>query len=340
MPRPLTRQQQLENAAFLRELRRTGNVRLAAREVGVKYGTIQHRRAKHPGFAVRWDAALTFAWARLEAGGLRGPSGSSMITARRGRSDDSPHPKPSLEGGGLKNSRRTAGGEPVIVRRNDGKLQMRRALPGKLTKQCEQAFLAALSATANVRLSAAAAGAAEAAFYRRRRQNPAFAREFLLALQEGYDRLEMALLESADPASFEDDHWRHNEPPAIPPMTANQALQLMYLHQKEARLWTTPFPERLRPGETRVARSEMLQMIHEAKLARDRERFRIAEAARLARGDETHAEWGPGELPDLSQVTGWSKASGKAGADESRALFGGWRIGDIGVDQKPKRSKR
>jgi hypothetical protein len=68
MARPFTRAQALENRAFLKALRRTGNVRLAAREVGVKYGTIQYRRKQHPGFAVKWDAALAFfqAWAERE----------------------------------------------------------------------------------------------------------------------------------------------------------------------------------------------------------------------------------------------------------------------------------
>ena len=190
-------------------------------------------------------------------------------------------------------------------------------------------FLAALSATANVSLSAKAAGFDTKTFYDRKHHKPAFAREWRLALQEGYDRLELALLAAGLPESFEDDHWRHNDRPEMPPMTPNQALQLMYLHQKEARLWTTPVPDRLRPGETWQARSVMMGMIHEARMERDREAFRIAEAERLARGEQTYQEWGPGELPDLAQVTGWSKASGAAGVDESRALFGGWRLGDM-----------
>lgn len=74
MARPLTRPQALQNAAFLRILRRTGNVRHPARECGVAYGTIQHRRAGHPAFAQRWDAALASAQARLHAaGGIAGP---------------------------------------------------------------------------------------------------------------------------------------------------------------------------------------------------------------------------------------------------------------------------
>ena len=34
-------------------------------------------------------------------------------------------------------------------------------------------------------------------------------------------------------------------------------------------------------------------------------------------------------LPDLSQVAGWSKASGYPPHDAGRALFGGWRLKDI-----------
>ena len=123
----MTRAQALQNRAFLKVLRKTGNVRLACREAGLKYGTMQNRRAKHPGFALRWDAALAFAWARLNS---KGPL--------------SPTPLPQ---GGEGLSFRTLGGEMVICRRNDGKLQMRRAQPGKLTIEAEQAFLAALSAT-------------------------------------------------------------------------------------------------------------------------------------------------------------------------------------------------
>src|SRR4051794_1350240 len=73
MSRPLTRTQTLENRAFLKALRRTGNVRLACREVGLKYGTMQHRRRVHPAFALRWDAELAVAFARFEKSGRLGP---------------------------------------------------------------------------------------------------------------------------------------------------------------------------------------------------------------------------------------------------------------------------
>jgi len=57
LSRPLTRERALRNAAFLRHLRRIGNVRESARRAGVGYGAIQHRRKACPGFPLRWNAA-------------------------------------------------------------------------------------------------------------------------------------------------------------------------------------------------------------------------------------------------------------------------------------------
>src|SRR6185503_1669048 len=113
--------------------------------------------------------------------------------------------------------------------------------------------------------AAAAVGAAFNAFNRRRRQDPAFDREMRLALAQGYEALELALLESLTPASHEHDDWRHNDPPAMPPISANQALQLMYLHQKAALLVDEPTPLRRRRGESNEARCERLAQMAEAR---------------------------------------------------------------------------
>ena len=317
--RPLTREQCLQNRDFLTALGRTGNIRLAAREAGLKYGTVQHRRRVQPVFAQQCEAALAFARARL--GGVEREKGPSTA------SGPPPHELRS-QGGAW----RTVGGEMHLVRLKDGTAQVRRAQPNKLTRACEQAFLVALSATANVTLSAAAAGASPRAFYRRKRQCPAFAREMRLALQTGYDRIEEALLESTLAASHEHDAWRSNDPPAIPPMSANQALQLMYLHQKEARLTADPWPIKRQRGEPREVWLARLAIIAEERDRLAREAFEIAEAERHAGGEPA---WGAaGEeirrrlaLPDLAQVTGWSRADpAKAPHDPDTALFGGWRI--------------
>jgi molybdenum-dependent DNA-binding transcriptional regulator ModE len=347
----LTRAQALENRAFLKLLRRTGNVRLACRELGLKYGTMQDRRRKHPAFAHAWDAALVFAQARIRSGAQAlnksRPSARAAVDSRFRGNDEG-------------RSFRTAGGEMVMVRLKNGALQMRRAQPGKLTREAEQAFLAALSATCNVSLAAAAVGASEAAFHRRRRKDPAFAREVRMALSQGYDQLEMALLEAGMPGSREHDDWRSNEPPAMPPMTASQALQLMYLHQKEARLIAEPPHIRRRPRESEEAHSARLSAMYEEQIRRDREAFEVAEALRSERGEPA---WGPaGEavrmelglgprfrgddeagsgLPDLAQVTGWSTADpAKAPHHEGVALFGGWRLEDMEAKERGLGARR
>ena len=305
-----------ENRAFLRELAETANVREAARRIGKAYGTMQYRRKRSMAFAQKWDATVALAQGRL-----RDPRAEE----RR----PSPQPSPA-SGRGSNEAFRTVGGEGVVVRRNDGRLQFRRAQPGKLTRACEQAFLLALSATCNVKLAAAAAGAAEAAFYRRKRRDKGFAREWGLALEEGYARLELACLEAADPGSHEHDGWARNERPALPPMTPNQALQLMYLHQKEARLQAEPAHIKRRRGESSEAHRFRLGTMWAAAQERERDKFRIAEAARHARGEDTFLPWEPPVvLPDLAQVTGWSRAEKGRVHDERRALFGRWRIGNM-----------
>jgi hypothetical protein len=220
----------------------------------------------------------------------------------------------------------------MVVRTRSGKLQLRAAHPDKLTKAAEQAFLSALSATTNVRLSAAAAGASPAAFYRRRQRNPAFDREFRLALERGYSGLEAAAFMAALPESHEDDQWRHNDPPPIPPMTPQQALQLLYIHQKSVRLgWERPHRRRRR-GEPWETYTERLRAMWTAEKAREAEHS----ALRLAMQKEPERDRAfleempmPG-VPPLHLVTGWSRADpNKGGHDPSRALFGGWRIGHM-----------
>jgi hypothetical protein len=118
-------------------------------------------------------------------------------------------------------------------------------------------------------------------------------------------------------------------------MTASQALQLMYLHQKEARLTAEPDYLKRRRGEPHAVHMERLALMAEERDRRRREEFEVAEAGRWAEG---LPPWGPaGEdvrdklgLPDLAQVTGWSRADrAKAAHDARRALFGGWRLEEM-----------
>jgi hypothetical protein len=295
MPRMFNRHQALENQAFLKALRRTGNARLAARELGRHRAMFTKRRAGHPEFAAAWDAALALAHARLN------------------QADPAARPE---------------GSEPQVTRLANGRLQIRAPARRRLTREAEQAFLAALSATANVRLSARAAGFSHSAFYQRRDQNPAFAREMRLALELGYMRIEATLIAGFAADSHSDDCWRHNEPPPIPTMTVAQALQLLHLHFKEARLWGTRGDRWHRRGETRAQWSARAWCKWRAEKAWDREGYEVAAAGQAEPAAQSPHEPPPPVLPALDQVTGWSKASGKPPHDPTSALFGGWRLKD------------
>lgn len=326
MPRPFTLAQARENERFLAILRQTGNARFAAREIKRRISTLQHRRGAHAGFAQDWEAAVAAAHAAFHlSGGRRSPEGREGRALRDAASTGSAAPQDERKG------LRTMGGELIVVRSQNGKLQLRFAHKDKLTKAAEQAFLAALSATANVRLSAAAAGASPAAFYRRRRRDPAFAREYRLALKMGWERLEYAMLAAAAPESHADDGWRQGEPPPIPPLSANQVLQLLFLHEKSVQQgWDRPHRRRRR-GEPWETYTERLRAMWRFEKDREAEDEALRRAAQFeATGGWRHADEAPPvPLPPLELVTGWSRRSGKPAHHEGVALFGGWRLGDM-----------
>lgn len=348
MPRPFTRKQQLENAAFLRALRKTGNARRAAEELGVHRGTYTKRRARSPAFAAAWDAALTFAHARLRD---RNPPEALLEEGDHpqnggGAAQRSAAVAPRLVAARSADGKsRTTGGEPHLVRcAATGRLQLRRAPAGRMTRAAEQTFLAALSATANIRLAAAAAGFAPSSFYVRKRASRAFAREMRLALEAGWERLEEALLRSADPASAEDDAWRSNDPPATPPLTAAEALQLLHLHRNAVKhSWTEPHRRRRRdePEHVYSLRLQTMWLAEQRHIREDqaiRDADRTNERGRGARTFSAQDHPAP-EVPPLSLIRDQlaeknaarprsSRTAGKTPKEPGLPMFGGWRIGD------------
>jgi hypothetical protein len=64
----------------------------------------------------------------------------------------------------------------------------------------EMRFLDSLAASCNVTLSAKAAGFSREAIYKRRRHDPAFAERWQAALEQGYARIEMLLVQRASDA--------------------------------------------------------------------------------------------------------------------------------------------
>jgi hypothetical protein len=133
------------------------------------------------------------------------------------------------------------------------------------------------------------------------------------------------------PESWEDDEWRHCEPAPIPPLSPDQALQLLHLHQKSVQLdWDRPH-RRKRRGEPWEVHGERLRAMWVSEKRQEAEDAAIRRAARY----ETTGDWRfaeeqpPPELPPLEQVTGWSKGDPRKKAHHAGvALFGGWRIGD------------
>lgn len=95
------------------------------------------------------------------------------------------------------------------------------------TDEAETAFLEALAASANVTWSAKQVGFSKEAIYGQRARRPEFAERWEAALQQGYARLEMALVRSAAD-SIEGIPPEAERP--IPPMSVADALNLLKLH--------------------------------------------------------------------------------------------------------------
>jgi hypothetical protein len=311
--RPFTLRQQRENALFLAALRQTGNVRLACRQLQLHRGTYEKRRRANAAFATRWDAALAAAHAAFQlAGGARLPEPGAGGRVRRKSAP-----------------LRTEGGEPHIVRRANGRLQLRLAPPGRMTAAAERLYLAALAASANVRLAAAAAGFAHSSFYARRARWTGFGARMRQALRIGYDRLEYVVMERTLEAlhGAETPDWLAEAIAAtnpLPPLSFDQAFQQLCLHRNSVRL------DAMRPPG-RPARVERTPTQAMAAIARNLDAIQ-----RAGRYQVTGTWTLPGEveveaptLVPLELVTGWSTADPERRKhNPDRALFGGWRIDD------------
>lgn len=92
----------------------------------------------------------------------------------------------------------------------------------------EEEFFNVLAASCNVRMAAAAVGFTTPTVYRQRRMRPDFAAKWQAAIEQGYARLEIALLEAAID-SLESVTFDADRP--IPRMTADQALNVLRAHR-------------------------------------------------------------------------------------------------------------
>ena len=156
---------------FLRELSRTGNVRMAAEAAGVDFTTAYGRRKRHAEFSERWEGAL-------EARAANGESGHALTLPQ-------PAAAPSL-------SRER---ERDFAVRPDGKVI--KGSDARWGKRAEEAFLAELTMSANVKRAAGAAGFSAAAVYKRRIKDRHLAAAWDAAIEVGKARVQAYLVEAA-----------------------------------------------------------------------------------------------------------------------------------------------
>lgn len=94
--------------------------------------------------------------------------------------------------------------------------------------EAEELFFDVLAASCNVRMATAETGFTTPTVYCQRRLRPEFSMRWAVALEQGYARLEMALVEAAcdtlDGAEFDTER-------PIPKMTVEQAMNVLRAHR-------------------------------------------------------------------------------------------------------------
>jgi hypothetical protein len=187
--------------AFFRALGETGNRTIAAERARVSQSWVTLHRTTDPAFAARVEAAIAAARERLRAATSAAPAATWRAQA----------------------------GEELVVRGTNGRrTQIARARLKQWTPRTEARFLAALAACCNVAAACRAVGMSQAAAYNHYARWPDFEKRWEAALEEGFERLELALFDHAGRAFEAVDY-----PPdmAMPPVTFDQAIQLLGLHQ-------------------------------------------------------------------------------------------------------------
>ncbi|HEU4820598.1 MAG TPA: hypothetical protein VFS87_05510 [Qipengyuania sp.] len=225
--------------AFLRELARSGSVRLAAEACGVDRTYPYQLRKRNAAFAASWERALAAAGVRLQAGSppRRGGDGGGGARPTGLASTLAPvtPTQPSPERGRAFGGDRPMERDRPILRPNQmirssktGKCCIMEVGPGRWSAAKEAVFLAELTASANVKAAARAAGVSTVVVYNRRKLWPAFKAEWDAALAEGHARIETLLVCTAtnilDPEPLPERAWEG------PEMSVEQALKLHLAH--------------------------------------------------------------------------------------------------------------
>jgi len=216
--------------AFLRELARSGSVASAADACGIDRSSAYQLRNRNAAFAASWERAQGAARARLLEGD-RSPSRLREglgVGAAESDACGLAHPRPLPQAGGGNKRPKLRPNETVRASK-DGRPCIARLGPGRWSAKVERAFLDELTASANVKAAARAAGVSAQAAYARRGKWPAFAAEWQAALAEGYARIETLLICAA--TTTLDPEPVPEEAREGPEMSVEQAMNLFKLHR-------------------------------------------------------------------------------------------------------------
>ena len=216
-------------AAFLKALAICGNQTLAAERVAVSRSWVGLQRASDPSFDAACRDAIAAAQLRLC---------SSPVPAQPPEGAESPSP---AEGRG--SSRPPAGwgfldGAELVVRGSGGsgggrRVQIGRARAHQWTARVEARFLGALAATCNVKAACAEVGMHAPSAYAHRKRWRAFAEAWDAAIEEGYARIEIALLERGCNLFSDPEDIAPIEDHPIAAMTVAEAIHLLHMHKHQ-----------------------------------------------------------------------------------------------------------
>jgi hypothetical protein len=212
--------------AFLHYLAETGNQTISAERAKVSRSWVCLHRKEDAEFDAACRVAIAAAKASLD------PLGTN------GRNETPPPLTPPACGRGISSNQPPRGwnfldGVELVVRGSNGRrVQIGRARIGQWSARVEDRFLAALSATCNVKAACAEVGKHATSAYAHRRRWTAFARRWDEAIETGYVRIEMALL-AAGCNLFSGSELPPEE--ALRDMTVDQAIHILHMHKHEAR---------------------------------------------------------------------------------------------------------
>jgi hypothetical protein len=153
-------------------------------------------------------------------------------------------PSPEQDATPAPNNRRGQGPAGSAIRYGKDGFKVVRSTGARWTDEAAGRFLDCLAASCNVMLSAEQAGFRAETIYKRRREDPVFARRWQAALEQGYARIEMALVRRAADAM---EGLAPDPATPIPEMTVDQALKVLSRHRASVegrgrgdRGWTRP----------------------------------------------------------------------------------------------------